>query len=228
MSQSKDQQSEIRDASEEQMNEEQVVSDAEPSEDETSVDTTSADADRIAELEARVSALEAENSDLKEQILRKQADFENFRKRMQREKEESARFANKQLLLDILPVIDDFERAIQSAEESKDFNAFHDGIALIEKQFTGMLERKWGLKRFDAEGEDFDPQCHEAVAAETDPKTDTPKVLEAFQKGYLLHDKVLRSAKVKVSMPGGTADEQETQPDGDAESEPASDDGGAE
>ncbi len=227
MSQSKDQQSEIRDAYEEQMNEEQVASGTEASED-RSEDTSSADADRIAELEARVSALEAENSDLKEQILRKQADFENFRKRMQREKEESARFANKQLLLDILPVIDDFERAIQSAEESKDFNAFHDGIALIEKQFTGMLERKWGLKRFDAEGEDFDPQCHEAVAAETDSDTDTPKVLEAFQKGYLLHDKVLRSAKVKVSMPGGAADEQQTQPDGDAESEPASDDGGAE
>ncbi len=233
MSQPKDQQSEIRDAYEEktieetETDDEQVASGADQPDDGND-DATPADVDRIAELEARISALESENSDLKEQILRKQADFENFRKRMQREKEESARFANKQLLLDILPVIDDFERAIQSADESKDFNAFHDGITLIEKQFTGMLERKWGLKRFDAEGEDFDPQCHEAVAAETDPNTDTPRVLEAFQKGYLLHDKVLRSAKVKVTMPGGTAEEQQSQPDGDAESEPASGDGGAE
>lgn len=227
MSQSNDQQSEIRDAHEEQANEEQAAPDTATSTEEGD-DTSAAGADRIAELEARASALEAENSDLKEQLLRKQADFENFRKRLQREKDESARFANKQLLLDILPVIDDFERAIQSAEESKDFNAFHDGVALIEKQFTGMLERKWGLKRFEAEGEDFDPQCHEAVAAETDPNTDTPKVLEAFQKGYLLHDKVLRSAKVKVSMPGETTDEQQSQRDEDAESEPPSDDGDAE
>lgn len=157
--------------------------------------------DRIAELEARISALEAENSELKEQYLRKQADFDNFRKRMQREKEEAAKVANKDLMLDILPVIDDFERAIKSAEESRDFDAFHDGIKMIEKQFTGMLERKWGLQRFDSEGEEFDPQKHEAVAAIEDPSAEKAVVLQDFQKGYFLHDKVLRSAMVRVSMP---------------------------
>lgn len=153
------------------------------------------------ELASKIKGLEEELSELKNQYLRKQADFENFRKRMLREKEEFAQFANRQLMLDLIPIIDDFERAIKSAEESRDFDSFHDGIVLIEKQFTSMLERKWGLKRFDSDGEEFDPQKHEAVMTEEDPEHETSVVLEDYQKGYMLHDKVLRSAKVKVSMP---------------------------
>ena len=103
-----------------------------------------------AELEEKIEELTAEVSSLKDQYLRKQADFENFRRRMQREKAETATYANQQLLLDIITIIDDFERAIKSAEESRDFDAFHDGIVMIEKQFTSMLERKWGLQRFDS------------------------------------------------------------------------------
>ncbi len=153
------------------------------------------------ELESKIEELTGEVSSLKDQYLRKQADFENFRRRMQREKAETATYANQQLLLDIITIIDDFERAIKSAEESRDFDAFHDGIVMIEKQFTSMLERKWGLQRFDSEGEEFDPQKHEAVASEPAPGADSAKVAEEFQKGYMLHDRVLRSAKVKVAMP---------------------------
>ena len=157
--------------------------------------------DEVGLLRRRVEELEAENSDLKDQYLRKTADFENYRKRMLREKEEFGQYANRQLLLDIVPIIDDFERAIKSADESKDFDAFHDGVALIEKQFTSMLERKWGLQRFDSVGEEFDPQKHEALTTEELPESDTPTVVEDYQKGYMLHDKVLRSAKVKVALP---------------------------
>ncbi|NBB90466.1 MAG: nucleotide exchange factor GrpE [Spirochaetes bacterium] len=157
--------------------------------------------EEVGQLRARVQELEHENSDLKDQYLRKQADFENFRKRMTREKADAIAYANKQLLLDILQIIDDFERAIKSAEESRDFDSFHEGVALIEKQFTSMLERKWGLKRFDSEGEEFDPQKHEAVMTGEDGEHDKPVVLEDYQKGYFLNDKVLRSAKVKVSVP---------------------------
>jgi len=181
--------------------------------------------DLESQLRARIAELEAENSELKEQYLRKQADFENYRKRMNREKQDSARFANKQLLLDIVPVIDDFERAIKSAEESRDFDALHDGVALIEKQFTGMLERKWGLQRFDSEGEEFDPQKHEAVAVVEESNVETPTVAEEYQKGYMLHDMVLRAAKVRVRMPaqsqgqgneqGQTAASEESGADGD-------------
>lgn len=158
---------------------------------------------RIAELEETIARLEEENSELKDQYLRKQADFENYRRRMLRDKEDSVSYANQQLLLDLTSIIDDFERAIKSAAESRDYDAFHDGIVLIEKQLTGMLERKWGLKRFDSDGERFDPQKHEAVMSEPRDDHDEPMVLEDFQKGYMLHDRVLRSAKVKVSTPTG-------------------------
>ena len=157
--------------------------------------------DTIQILTKRLSELEQENSELKDQFLRKSADFENFRKRMNREKEEAIAFANRELLEDLLPIIDDFERAIKSAEESKDFDAFLEGVALIEKQFTSMLERKWGLTRFDSEGEEFDPQRHEAVTSEEGEPGSSPTVVEDYQKGYLLRDRVLRSAKVKVALP---------------------------
>ena len=162
----------------------------------------SARSDAGAALAGRIAELEAENSELKDQYLRKQAEFENFRKRMNRDKEDGIAFANKQLLLDLVTIIDDFERAILSAEESRDFDSFYHGVALIEKQFTGMLERKWGLKRLDSVGEPFDPQKHEALTTEEVADHEESTVLEDYQKGYLLHDKVLRSAKVKVSVPG--------------------------
>ncbi len=157
--------------------------------------------DETARLHERINELEAENSELKNQYLRKQADMENYRKRMIRDKEDAVNYANQQLLLDLTAIIDDFERAISSAEESRDYDAFHDGIVLIEKQLVGMLERKWGLKRFESTGKEFDPQKHEAVTTEPRQDHDTSIVLEEYQRGYMLRERVLRSAKVKVSMP---------------------------
>lgn len=161
-----------------------------------------------AELDAangRIEALSAEATDLKDQLLRRQAEFENVRRRIARERDDAVAYANQQLLLDLTSVIDDFQRAIRSAEESRDYDAFHNGVVLIEKQLTSMLERKWGLTPFDSEGQDFDPQRHEAVTAEAREGTEQSIVLEDYQKGYLLNDRVLRSAKVKVSTPAGGA-----------------------
>lgn len=158
-------------------------------------------------LQSRIDELESENTELKNQYLRKQADLENYRKRMIRDKENAVQFANQQILLDMTSIIDDFERAIRSAEESRDYDSFHDGIVLIENQLTNMLERKWGLKRFDSEGDVFDPQKHEAVTTESRDDHEESMVLEDYQKGYMLNDRVLRSAKVKVSMPSAN-DEQ--------------------
>ena len=151
--------------------------------------------------------LEAAVIDLKDQLLRKQADFENFRKRLIREREDAIRFANSGLLLDLVEVIDNFERATKSSEDSKDFESFHQGIELIEKQFTSMLESKYGLKRFESKDEDFDPERHQAIAVEEVSDIDHQMVLEDFQKGYMLHDRVLRHAKVKVAMPAAKNDE---------------------
>jgi molecular chaperone GrpE len=153
----------------------------------------------------RIAALEAELAERNDQFLRKAADFENFRKRMNREKQEAIDFANQCLLLDLIPVIDDFERAIQSAATSRDFNSLYEGIGMTEKRLITMLENKWGLKRFDSAGEIFDPNRHEAIMMEKSADVADPVVQEDFIKGYSLKDRVIRSAKVKVIMPEAPA-----------------------
>ncbi len=152
-------------------------------------------------LKARIAELESEVSEIKDQMLRKQAELDNFRKRLLKDKEESIKYANVNLLTDLITIIDDFERAIQSATASRDFDSFHSGIELIEKQFTGMLEKKWGLTRIVSVGEEFDPQKHEAIGMEESSDYDTETVIEDYQKGYILQDRVIRPAKVKVAMP---------------------------
>ena len=150
---------------------------------------------------AETPSLESEIADLKDKLLRRQADFENFRKRMLRDREDAVHYANATLLTDIIGLIDDFERAIKSAEESKDFPNFVKGVTLIEKQFLEVLESRYGLKRFSSVGESFDPNRHEAVQRVEGPAGTRPTVVEDFQKGYFLHDRVLRPARVKVMVP---------------------------
>jgi len=152
------------------------------------------------------AALEAEVAELRERLLRTQADFDNYRKRMLREREESARYANASLLTDLLALIDDFERAIRSAEESREFSVFLEGVSMIERRMLEMLESRWGLRRFSSVGEAFDPVRHEAmmrteVPAEAGADPAGPLVAEEFQKGYYLHERVLRPAKVRVQVP---------------------------
>jgi molecular chaperone GrpE len=158
----------------------------------------------------RIAALEAELADTKDQLLRKAADFENFRKRMNREKQEAIEFANQSLLLDIIPVIDDFERALKSAESSKDFTSLYEGIDMIEKRLSSQLAGKWGLQRFNSAGESFDPNRHEAIMMEKSSGIEEPVVQEDFLKGYILKDRVIRSAKVKVLMPEDSGTPEDT------------------
>jgi molecular chaperone GrpE len=165
-----------------------------------------------ADLEAKTAELEAQLAEARDQLLRKAADFENFRKRMNQEKQSAIDFANQSLLLDIIPVIDDFERAIQSAQASAELaelpagKAMLDGIAMIEKRLTGQLEAKWGLKQCNSVGEPFDPNSHEAMLMERSPDVEEPVVQEELARGYLLKDRVIRTAKVKVLMPGEKGD----------------------
>jgi molecular chaperone GrpE len=158
-------------------------------------------------LEEKAAALEEQLREANDQYLRKAAEFENFRKRMNREKQDAIDFANQSLLLDLIPIIDDFERALKSAETSKDFDGFYEGISMIEKRLTTQLENKWGLKRFDSAGEPFDPNCHEAIMMDKSGEIDEPVVQEDFLKGYTLKDRVIRSAKVKVLMPAAPQEE---------------------
>jgi len=157
--------------------------------------------------EEKIASLEAELADMRDQFLRKAADFENFRKRMNQEKQNAIEFANQNLLLDIILIIDDLERAIQSVEGSGELaglpagKALLDGVVMIEKRLVSQLENKWGLKRFNSAGEPFDPNRHEALAMDKSPDVSEATVQEDLIRGYLLKDRVLRAAKVKVLMP---------------------------
>jgi molecular chaperone GrpE len=159
---------------------------------------------------AELAALREELSAVNDKYLRKLADDINFRKRMAREKEDSQRYAVAALLGDLVPILDDFDRAIASAEVSREYAILHDGVTLIRRQLGQMLENKYGLVRFPALGQLFDPNRHEAVAmtqgrsGEALPEgacADEPIVAEEFLPGYTLHERILRTAKVRVRMP---------------------------
>lgn len=157
----------------------------------------------LADLEATIAKLEAEKLELRDALMRKAADLDNYRKRVVKEKEEARMFANSELILELIGLIDDFDRAIKSAEASMDWKSLHEGIAIVQKAFLGKLEASHGLKRFESQGQDFDPSCHEALMMEQRPDLSQAVVLEEFMKGYSLHGRVIRPAKVKVGMPGG-------------------------
>lgn len=160
--------------------------------------------ERVAALEKDYAALEAEKSSLSDKYLRQLADSENFRKRMFRERDEAQKYANSGLLGDLVPVLDDFDRAIASAEHAMDYAVLHDGVVIIRRQLGQLLASKYGLECYDCLGKPFDPNIHEAYASEP---ADVPETLvsEVLLPGYRLHDRVLRSAKVKVQTPAPSA-----------------------
>jgi molecular chaperone GrpE len=153
----------------------------------------------------RIAALESKLAEANDQYLRKAADFENYRKRMIREKQDAVDYANQSLLLDLIQVMDDFERAIKAAEtlsqSSPEFKNFYEGVSMIEKRLSSQLENKWGLKRFESAGQPFDPNRHEAMMMDKSAGIKEPVVQEEYYKGYTLKERVVRPAKVKVLMP---------------------------
>ncbi len=157
---------------------------------------------RISELEAEVARLTKEMETEKDLFTRKLADMDNYRKRLVRDKEIAIQFANERLLNDLLQVLDDFDRAIVVGGASEDVAAQTEGIMLIHKHLTEMLDRNWGLKAMkDIVGKEFSPHDHEALLMDEGEGYKTETVLAELQKGYYLHDRVLRTAKVKVGKP---------------------------
>ena len=164
--------------------------------------TVSPEEARIIALEAEVEKLSKELVEEKETYLRKIADMDNYRKRLVREKEVAVQYANERLIQDLIPIIDDFDRAIEAGAQTTDVRTYADGVKLIQKQLLDMLNRNWGLMRMeDILGKEFSPHEHEAMMMEEDEKYDTETILAELQKGYYLHDRVLRTAKVKVGKP---------------------------
>jgi molecular chaperone GrpE len=147
------------------------------------------------ELEQRMKEAE-EASD---KYRRTYADFENYRKRMQRDQTEFRKYANEQMALELLPVIDHLSLALRHANEGGACgDALLQGVEMVYKQFRDVLE-KFGIKPFKAEGEPFDPALHEAMMQVETSDVPENMVVQVFQDGYLYHEKVLRHAKVGVS-----------------------------
>jgi molecular chaperone GrpE len=133
-----------------------------------------------------------------DKMLRMQADYDNRRKRQDRERLDFIKFANDDLIAALLNVMDDFERAIDSAKNSNDAKALLEGIEMIRQHFQSTLE-DYGLKKIDPQGQPFDPDKHEAIAHIEDDGHSENIVLEVMRKGYELNGKILRPAVVKVS-----------------------------
>jgi molecular chaperone GrpE len=137
-----------------------------------------------------------ELTDLKDKYLRLYADFENFRRRTAREKIDLISNANEGLLVALLPVLDDFERALKSAESTSDVETLKAGVKLIFNKFYKVLESK-GVKPMESVGQVFNPDLHEAITQFPAPSDDLKgKVIDETEKGYLLNEKVIRFAKV--------------------------------
>jgi molecular chaperone GrpE len=151
------------------------------------------------DLQAQLSALTQEKTALYDQLLRRQAEFENFRKRVDRERSETYQRARVEILLELLPVIDNLERAMSSFQATgADAESLRHGVELIHKQFKDALT-KLGLQPVEAVGQAFDPHFHEAVTMEPTDEHKENTVIEEFERGYKLGDRLLRPAKVKVA-----------------------------
>ncbi|KGE18202.1 nucleotide exchange factor GrpE [Paenibacillus wynnii] len=131
--------------------------------------------------------------------LRVQADFDNFRRRTLKEKEELAQYATSKLVTELLPVMDNFERALATAPATPEFEAFTKGVNMIFRQLEGILKNE-GLTAMETVAQPFNPEYHQAIMQVESEEHEEGIVTEEVQKGYLLKDKVLRPAMVKVSM----------------------------
>jgi len=156
----------------------------------------------IKDIEAELKILReeiAKKDDFQDNFLRLQAEFDNFKKRSFKEKQEFVKFANEGLILELLGIVDNFERSIRSAEVKKDYDLLHQGVDMISKQLHKLLEEK-GLKKISTVGEDFNPHEHEAleVIEDEECKSEKEKVVDELQPGYMMNGRIIRPAKVKV------------------------------
>ncbi|MDD4909039.1 MAG: nucleotide exchange factor GrpE [Candidatus Omnitrophica bacterium] len=160
--------------------------------------------------EKQVSLKESEYAKLKEdaakaseywdRILRLQADFDNTRKRLEREKQEFIKFANEEIISELLNILDDLERTVELAQSAnQDLPMFLKGVEMIMAHLYEML-KDYGVKPIDAQGKLFDPNFHEALMQIEDKDVAEHTIVEELQKGYLLNEKVIRTAKVKVAV----------------------------
>jgi molecular chaperone GrpE len=156
------------------------------------------EAEASAELLAAKQALEKERDDLKDQVLRARADLDNQRRRHAKERDDIRKYAAEELLHSLVPALDHFALALQSVETATDLQSVTQGIRMIHRELLGTLQSN-GLAEINPAGDPFDPQHHEAVSTAWDETKDEGVVLETLRPGWMLRDRVLRAAMVKVN-----------------------------
>jgi molecular chaperone GrpE len=163
---------------------------------------------RVTELEKALETKTEEYKVLYDKYLRLAAEFDNYKRVVQREQREQAKFGNEQLLKELLPTLDNMERAIKAARENEQasLEAVVQGVELTLKQLVATLA-KFGVQSIDTTGQAFDPATHQAVSHVSSDSVPRDHIIEEFQKGYRLHDRVLRAAMVSVSSGPAASDE---------------------
>lgn len=152
----------------------------------------------LDQLKRSLETKEAECRNAHDKYLRLAAEFDNYKRISQRDQRDQIKFGNEQLLKELLPVVDNLDRAIKSAKDSGGSDALIQGVELTLKQFLGILT-KFGVSAVESVGRPFDPTTQQAVAQVESDTVPEHSVVEEFQKGYLLHDRILRAAMVSVS-----------------------------
>ena len=151
----------------------------------------------VRELELQIETLRKEKEELYDRYLRKHADFENFRKRLEKDKKDFHQFALTDIMGELIFILDNFERAFSHASDASN-QEYQKGVELIYRQLKDVLEKR-GLRAIQTEGQKFDPNFHEAVAREERNDVEEGTILEELQRGYLFQNRLLRPAMVKVS-----------------------------
>ena len=165
--------------------------------DQETTESTETDSASTEELKTENEALKAEKDEVFNRLLRLQAEYDNFKKRSQKEKEAERKYKSQDLINELLPALDNFERALQVEVTEANASLF-DGITMVYRQFPDALKSQ-GVEVIETEGKAFDPTLHHAVMQIEDEEIESNTVVEELQKGYLLKDRVIRPAMVKVN-----------------------------
>ena len=155
--------------------------------------------EQVESLQGSVKTLEEEKEEINNRFLRSVADLENYRRRTEREKEELRKYGIEKAVADLVPAVDNMERALAHAKDQGESSSLVEGIGMVYRQILSAL-KKYGVQPFDSKGQPFDPQRHEAIQQVESAEHDTGTIVEEYQKGYFIHDRLLRPALVVVAI----------------------------
>jgi molecular chaperone GrpE len=184
-----------------------------PDDGQTASDNATAVLDDLEALRERAAASEQERDEFRSLLQRTRADFENYQKRAQREWAQERRYGHAGLALDLLPILDNFDRAVIAAKQAGETGPLMQGVALIQAQVLDAL-RRHGITPIEAQGRPFDPNLHQAVMQQPSAVEPPNTVVQVLEQGFMIHDRVLRPARVVVSATPAT-DSSKAEKDGE-------------